>query len=518
MFARLPFPPVRLPAWFALWVLLAPTVCAWGEDFKPTPTVAAVDRLLAEHWKSHGVQPAAPADDAELFRRAMLDLCGRLPTVRELGDFMADDRPDRRTRMLRRLVESDEFSLHMARVVDAWVQQRNAGDEAFVGWLRQSLDDRQGWDVMFRAMLVGPWEKDADKGAAKFLSRRVKNLDSLTADSAQAFFGVDISCARCHDHPLVDQWKQKHYYGLAAFFGRTREDKKAAGQIAEKSDGEVTYSTRAGKQETAPLTFLSGREFKSAPKENRRERLVDSALDERAMFSRAAVNRMWAWFFGRGLVNPVDQMHAANPASVPGLLERMADDFAKNDYDLRFLAHAIVESQAYQLSSRYTGAPNSTPPEDLFAAMRLRPLTREQYALSLELVLRDDAFAKADDDEKRREIYVAAEKRTAAWLSQLDPAGVPHQASAAEALFLSNHPTLLKLTTPEGENLAARLVRLDAVDAQLDAAFTTLLGRKPTKSERRTTAAWLKEHNDPTAAVSSLLWALATSAEFRFNH
>jgi hypothetical protein len=420
--------------------------------------------------------------------------------------------------MLRRLVDGDEFSLHLARVVDGWVQKSYAGDEAFVGWLRTALNRRLGWDEMFRTMLVGPWVADADKPAAKFLSRRVKNLDALTADSAQAFFGVDISCARCHDHPLVDDWKQKHYYGLAAFFGRTKEDKKAAGQISEKSDGEVTYAAKGGKQETAPLMFLTGREFKTAPKENRRQRLVNTALDERAMFSRAAVNRLWAWFFGRGLVHPVDQMHAANAPSVPGLLERLADDFAQHDYDLRFLAAAIVESQGYQLSSRYVGPSNSAaPPEDAFAAMRLRPLTREQYALSLELALAEDGFASADD-ARRRELYLAAEKRAAAWANQLDPAGVPHQASAAEALFLSNHPTLLKLTTPDGDNFAARLAKLDDRNAQVDAIFRTLLGRTPTKPERTTTAAWLREHSNPSTTLSALLWSVTTSAEFRFNH
>jgi hypothetical protein len=222
--------PPRLPTCLllasTLLILVAVPVCARAADAKGKEgaglkeTVAAVDRLLADHWKSLGIKPAKPVDDAELLRRATLDLCGRLPTTRELADLAADDRPDRRARLLRKLIESDESSLHLARVVDGWVQQRNAGDEAFVGWLRKSLDQRRGWDEIFRAMLVGPWDKDADKGAAKFLSKRVKNLDALTADSAQAFFGVDISCARCHDHPLVEQWKQKHYYGLAAIFGR----------------------------------------------------------------------------------------------------------------------------------------------------------------------------------------------------------------------------------------------------------------------------------------------------------
>jgi hypothetical protein len=266
------------------------------------------------------------------------------------------------------------------------------------------------------------------------------------------------------------------------------------------------------------MMFLSGLTLKSAPKENRREQLVRTALDERTMFSRAAVNRLWAWFFGRGLVHPVDQMHMANPSSVPGLLELLADEFVEQDYDLRFLAAAIVESRAYQLSSRFDGPPTAVPPEDLFAAARLRPLTREQYALSVELTLGDGGFVSADTDSARREVYLAAEKRAAAWRAQLDPAGVPHQASAAEALFLNNHPTLLTLTTPTGENLAARLTQSQADAGRVEEAYRTLLGRSPQKTERATMIGWLNESKDRSAGVSAMLWAIVTSAEFRFNH
>lgn len=479
-------------------------------------TAAAVDAVLAAHWKTNGIKPADRADDLALIRRLTLDLAGRLPTLAELDAFSADKKADRYDRLVQRLIESDEFSLHFARVVDGWIQQRNAGDEAFVAWLRRALDERRGWDDVFRAVLLGPWDKDDDKGAAKFLSKRVKNLDALTADSAQAFFGVDISCARCHDHPLIDQWKQRHYYGLAAFFGRTKEDKKAPGQIGEKNEGEVTFAA-GGKQETASMMFLTGLAIEGKPKENRRERLVETALVERTMFSRAAVNRTWAWFFGRGLVHPVDQMHAANPPSVPAVLDTLADAFVASDYDLRFLAAAIVRTQAYRMSSRYD-AQGPMPGEEHFAVARLRPLTREQFALAAELVLGDETFVKAADAATRRELYLAAEKRAAAWTKELDPAGTPHQASAAEALFLSNHATLGELSKPKEENLAARLDAIKTDDQRVDAMFRTLLGRMPTKSERAAARQWLGDDRDQKTPVASLLWALVTSAEFRFNH
>jgi hypothetical protein len=523
--SRLPFPPALLP--LALCCTIAAAPRAWGAKpsgptvVPPPPsaveTAEAIDAILVEHWRSQGLVPAERADDGTLLRRLMLDLHGRLPTVDELDDLQRDADAQRIASTLERLLADERFSLHFAWVVDAWVQGNYAGDDAFVGWLRQAFAAERGWDDVFRAMLVGPWQEEADRPASKFLQKRAKNLDALTADSARVFFGVDISCARCHDHPLVDDWKQRHYYGLAAFFGRTKEDKKAPGGVVEKNDGEVTYSA-GGKQATAALVYLNGATIASAAKESRRERLVRTALDERRMFSRAAVNRVWAWFFGRGLIHPVDQMHAANVPSVPRLLDRLADDFSASGYDLRFLCEAIVRSRAYQMSSRWTGPTDRLPPEDAFAVARLRPLTREQFACAAEQALGPAIVTEKSEAALRRDAYLAVEKRAGAWWGRLDPPGMPHQSSAAEALFLSNHATLAELTQPRDENLAARLIASSDDGAAVELAFRTLLARSPNAQERRAAIAWLQEQVDRTKGISPLLWSLVTSAEFRFNH
>src|SRR5262249_4256797 len=161
------------------------------------------DRLLAEHWRDRKVTPAPTADGLALLRRSTLDLAGRVPTVAELDAFAADRSPDRHAAAVRRLMAGPEFADHFATVLDEGIQNRAGGDAAFVGYLRRALRAGKGWDVVFREVLTGPWADDDRKPARLFLERRARDLDLMTVDVTRAFFGVDVSCARCHDHPLV---------------------------------------------------------------------------------------------------------------------------------------------------------------------------------------------------------------------------------------------------------------------------------------------------------------------------
>jgi hypothetical protein len=477
------------------------------ESASSISAAARVDRLLADHWRSQGIQPAEIAGDEEFLRRLTLDLTGRVPTVAEQEAFLDAPAAARRAAVIDRLLAGPEFPLHLARVLDEWIQRTQQGDEAFVEWLRASLRDGRSWDAIFRAVLVGPWTETNDKPANKFLVKRAKNLDALTADAGRAFFGVDITCARCHDHPLVDEWKQDHYYGLAAFFHRTQISGKDKAAVDEKKDGELTFEARFVGQKTAVPLYLTERTIDAAVKGSRREQLVAVALDERARFSKAAANRMWAWFFGRGLVEPVDQLHSANPPSVPGVLEFLADDFAAHDYDLQRLVRVIVSTRGYQLSSRHA----TSPDPGAFAAATLRPLTPRQFALALISATGELASTAASEDKDDAGVaaYREREKRAAALLPDLDTTVDGYRPGVGEALFMSNHATIQKMFVPEGENLAARLATAKSPSERATAAFRTLLGRRPTTAEQR-------EFATTTDAV--MLWILATSAEFRFNH
>jgi hypothetical protein len=500
---------------------------------------AEIDRRLEAHWQSGNITPAAAADDATAFRRLMLDLAGRIPTRTEWEAYLADKAPpeERYQKAVRQLLGGPEFPLHFGAVLEEMLQGDSAGNAEFTDYLRRRLRERKGWDVVFRELLLGPWSADDAKPATRFLEVRIKDLDRLTTDAARVFFGVDVSCARCHDHPLVDDWKQDHYYGMASFFNRTGGGK---GNISEKFEGDVSFKSVDGTQKTAALMFLSGRVAPEPPLEeaknskfSRREQLVSIALEDKTFLSRSLVNRMWRQFFGRGLVHPVDQMHSGNAPSVPGLLEWLAEDFAASGYDIHRLVGAIALTKAYRLSTRWDFAA-PLPEEGDFAVARLRLLSPRQYALSLLVATGRAEFAAPDALQSRAERlagasgvdrvkqYLAAEEKASPLLSQLDP-GEDGQSSADEALYLSNNATVQTLVAAEPGTLAARLAEMSDHRQIAEAAIRHVFCRPPAEGEIDRLAEWLAGRSHASsiskaAACEQMVWTLVTSAEFRFQH
>src|SRR5262249_34107211 len=400
------------------------------------PASQGIARLMVVAWQRARVSPASVADDAEFVRRIYLDLVGRIPTRDEAEHFLNDRTPHKRARLIDALLSGDEFPRH-------WMENLNArlmGGPPFTGnaewraWLETSLRKNKPWDEMVRARLRARPGKPASPVAlapgedapAQFLLSRLAQGDSgvdlATRDVSRFFFGVDIQCARCHRHPEVDQWKQESYWGMAAFFKRSYPlAVKSKMHLAERATGEVQYASR-GTLRTATPRFLGGELLTEptrpkpvalpaktvppgvpaedpadylvapeaaaqktrvpVPKFSRREKLVELAVNDKSrFFKRAAVNFVWAELLGRGLVEPIDQMHDGNPPSQPEVLDFLAEDFVPHRFDLRHLTRTITNSRAYQLSSRHAG---STPPaEETFACAMVRPLSSHQLALSL---------------------------------------------------------------------------------------------------------------------------------------
>lgn len=512
--------------------------------------VAEVDRRVVEHWAEHDVEPAAEAGDATLLRRMTLDLAGRIPTADEWIAYRDDSSADKRLRLVERLLEGPEFPLHFANVLDKIVQDRYAGDEAFLRYLRRALAQRRGWDEMFRNVLVGPWETDQQKQSNRFLVQRVKDHDRMSTDATRAFFGVDISCAKCHDHPLVIDWSQDHYYGMLSFFSRTTGGK---GGVGEKKEAEVKFLA-GGEEKTARMMFLTGRTFdddagdaaendakeadaagadgksdkqiqdkrdkdggKGKSKIGARQQLVEAALAEKSFFSRAIVNRLWHYFFGRGLVQPVDQMHSENEPAIDGVLSLLAEDLAAHDYDLRRTIRILVSTRVYSLDSRWTGDEDLPAPE-MFAVARLRPLSRRQLALSLMLATGDDeGFPSQASSDERAAAWLAFEERADSLIAAIDPRVDGFESSAAEALYLSNDEAVQQLISGGDNSLAQRLAAVNNDRKLVKTAYRRLLSREPTRQEVRQLADWLKSREiDRAEACGDLVWALLTSAEFRF--
>ena len=267
-------------------------------------------------------------------------------------------------------------------------------------YLAPAFEKGRPWDEVFRDLLLGDESDPARKGASAFLKARAKDLDRLTSDVSAVFFGVNVSCAKCHDHPIIDDWKQDHYYGMKSFLDRTVE---VGTYVGERGYGSVSFKTTEGEEKRAKFMLLTGRvvevagaeepskeakleektrldEAKKkvpppAPRVSARAKLVEVALGpgERDFVARSIANRLWDRHFGAGLVIPLDQMHAANPPSHPELLAWLARDTIGHRYDLRRLIRGLVLSRAYARASRWEST--EAPDRRLFAVAAVRSLT-----------------------------------------------------------------------------------------------------------------------------------------------
>ena len=536
---------------FATWAC-ADACLASGAELPPPDAAASqvIDACVAGRLAADGIAPAAVVDDARFLRRVTLDLAGRIPTAAETREFLALDAPDKRTQLVDRLLASADFAFHQRNEIDLLLLARIERDDEWRAYLLDAVRENRGWDRLFREVLLPERERPGDKGAAAFLRERVRELDDLTSDTAALFFGVNVSCAKCHDHPLVEDWKQQHYFGMASFFKRTYRTKQ--GLLAERFDGRLKFNTTSGEEHDAQFMFLTGvsieepaaersdeerkqieTAIKKAEKEDNAEapplpefsprtELVRLAIEdrERDFLARNMVNRTWARLMGRGLVHPLDQVHSANPPSHPELLAWLARDFAANGYDLKRLIRGIVLSEAYARDSRWSGAGEPPPPE-LFAVGVARPLTPRQFALSLQVATSDPeqlpGLEKPDDWPQRRE---ALENQTQDLASRFEIPDENFQVSVDEALLFSNNERIQNdALRDSGDRLVGRLKSMTDDAALVAAAFEAVLSRRPEADEQAGFAAYLAERSDRRGeGIQQVVWALLTSPEFRFDH
>jgi hypothetical protein len=527
--------------------LLAAAAPATAEELLTAdkPLAEVVDHYLDAKLRKAGVKAAAPCDAANLIRRLTLDLNGRIPTPAEVAAFVQSSDPAKQVQLVDRLLASPAFPRHLATELDTMLM---AGTGASIrDYLAKALAAHKTWDQIFREVLL-PDDKDPNKkGAAEFLKRRVRDIDQLTTDVSTTFFGVNISCAKCHDHPVVTDWKMENYYGMKSFFARTFDVK---GQLAERDSGIVKFKKTNGKEFTARMMFLTGTVVddpgaKNAPPEKPkakkgkggkkqkdvspppppkfsvRTQLVNLALQpgQRAFFTRSIVNRIGNQYFGRGLVMPIDQMHAENPASHPELLSWLARDLEEHHYDLRRLVRGLVLSRAYGRSSRWeTG---EAPKADLFAVARSRPLTPLQLATSLMVATSDpesfSARLKPADVERRLE---SLENRGRGFSRLFDQPGDDFQIGVSEALLFSNNDQLLRdLLADGGDRLVGRLKQIKDPKAIVDMAVRSVLSRPPSAEEIKEMTDYLKKRETRLLeACRQMVWALLTCSEFRFNY
>lgn len=535
---RLAFPVVA--------VLLAGGSLAPADELLPAdqPIEQVVDHYLDAKLKEANVAAAAPTDDASLIRRLTLDLVGRIPTVAETGAFVASAEPDKRVKLVERLMASPGFVRHQATEFDTMLMAGTSG--SIRTYLLRAFADNRPWDQIFREVLLADEQDPERKGVGDFLKKRIKDVDKLTTEVSTIFFGVNISCAQCHDHPKVPDWKQDHFFGMKSFFNRTIDN---GDFLAEREYGLVKFKTTKGEEKQAKLMFLSGKvvdmpEVKEpsnaeqkqekerldqakknktpppAPKFSARAQLVEVALqsDQQDFFARSIVNRVWYRLYGHGLVMPLDQMHSENAPSHPELLQWLARDVTTHQYDLRRLMRGLVLTKAYARSSRWES--EDLPKASLFAVAKLRALTPMQMAMSLRLATSDPAGfpdLQAADFEKRLE---GLENIARGFANQFEQPGEEFQIGVGEALLFSNNDRLMKDLLADGnDRLMGRLKQIADRNERIATAVQSVLSRPIRDEEKQALSEYLGRREDrPLEACRQLVWALLTSAEFRFNY
>ena len=508
----------------------------------------AIDHYIQARLTERQVQPVPAADDCTLVRRTSLDLQGRIPTVTETKQFVDSTDADKRVKLVDAMLASPDFAYHFRNQLDTllMIGQKGAPGE-WREYLLKSARQNRPWNQMFRDMLIGNEDDPEAKGATAFVRVRAKELDELTNDTSSIFFGVNVSCAKCHDHPLVEDWKQDHYFGMASFFQRTYVTKKNG--IAEKFSGEVKFKTTKGEDKIAKLMFLTGttieepviqvsaeekkkqdEEVKKQTQDDKagppptppfspRTKLVEVALQSGndQFFARAIVNRIWAMYLGRGLVHPLDQMHSGNPASHPELLEWLSRDLIQHQFDLRRLVRGIVLSQTYARSSEWN-ASSEPPAADIFAVALVRPLSPRQYSMSLRIASSSPEAYKpaAEDWQKRRDDL---ERSCEGFANQFELPGENFQVGVDEALLFSNSPQFTDdYLRDSGDRLVGVIKAQPDRGAQINTAYWSALSRAPSTDEVAACEQFMAKRTEPVAGLRQMVWALLTSPELRFNH
>lgn len=520
---------------------LQPVLSAQDLLSPETTIEQAVDHYIQAEQATGNITPAPQADDYILLRRTMLDLIGRIPTVAEVEAYVADEDPEKRVKLVDRLMQQPEFVEQLAYDLNNILAP--AGKTDLELYLADALNNSKGWGNIFADMIYGNYEEEMPKQAMQFVNLRINDIDNLTNATSALFFGVNISCAKCHDHPLVSEWTQAHFYGMKSFFNRSFSN---GDFVAERAYGEIKYANTNGEQLDAKLMFLTGSVIEEpeplllddeakkkekaeleklkkdkkpapAPEFSRRAQLIEIALREndRDYFSKNLVNRMWNRIYGHGLVMPLDQMHPENPPSHPDLLDWLARDTYNNDYNIQRLIRGLILSKTYSQDSVYGG--EKRPAKFWFATANVKPMSPRQYAAALALASRNPAhFDDPNEAVSRIRNEVKAHR---GWERKFVVPGERFQVSVDEALLFSNADEFKDKTKVANDRLGGELAAIESNEALVQRAIKTVYSRPATAEELEAISAYVAARSDRREeAISQIVWALLTSSELRFNH
>ncbi len=522
-----------ITAWYLSRIAIATVTVPYTNPVPPRIFAQAkrrnfIDDLVLEKLQALNLAPSPRAADAEFLRRAFLDSIGVLPTPQETREFLAGRSATKRDELIESLLKRAEF-------VDYWtykwsdlllVQTRKLNAPAmwsYYNWIRNQVAANTPWDLMVRHLLTAQGST-LENGAGNFYL--LHDDPRLMAETtSQAFLGMSVGCAKCHNHPM-EKWTNDEYYQFANLFARVRAktgSTEGDNVIFVSTSGDLVQPLRGKPQPPRPL---EGRMLAMDSPEDRRIALADWLVSrDNPYFSRAIVNRVWANFFGVGLVENVDDLRMTNPASNEKLLSAVANHLADQKFDLKALMRTILQSETYQRSSK--SLPENAAdtrfysryyPRRLMAEVLLdviseatgAPTKFKNYpegwrALQLPDSNVDSYFLKAFGRPEREKTCEC--ERTA-------------EPSVTQVLHLSNGDTINQKLTAKGNRIEKLLADKTPPEGIIEEAYLGSLSRYPTDPEKERLLKVLNEKKETELRplVEDLFWAILSSKEFLFNH
>ena len=545
---------------FAVAMLLVCVATVYGQD----PLSDRIDQLIEA--KVHG-NVSGQASDAEFLRRIYLDLNGIVPTAAQVRNFLVDENPQKRSELIDHLLNHDAYARRLREAFTVMLLERRTGSTVPIAqwnsFLESSFANNKPWDQIVRELIQADASNDQTQGTLKFFTVTGRTgHDRMTQDVARFFLGMNIHCAKCHNHPTVDEFKQADYFGLLAFLNQSEmalhTGKNQTFLVEGVATGKLEFQSvfspdqkdqigprLPGGQEVAVPVFEKGQELAQpaagglpgVPKFQPRQILAkELTLASNRRFVENSVNRFWYLMMGRGLVHPLEMMHAENPASHPELLKLLADEFVAHQFDVKWLLSVLARTRVYQRTSllpagvtvqevtpesyRVANAKGMTPEQTAWSIMRVTGVLEEMAKQDLP---EDSTFNVKDYINGR----IPAPDNfsdtmllfTSIFGNPPGEAEVEFQPSMGQALFLMNEQLILDWLQPEKGPFIGRLEQMEDSQQIAEELFTTILARNPSEQETNDFLQCLEQNTTRrTAAISDYAWALITSAEFKLNH
>ena len=489
-----------------------------------------VDRLVFGKLKALGIPPSAVADDSTFLRRVTLDLTGRLPTVEEARQFLADTDPGKRDKLVDRLLDSPAYADYFANKWSAVLRnKRNNGNDIpythrFHAWIRGALQQNMPYDQFVRSILVASGDPESHPPVAWY--KEVATTSQQMEDTAQLFLGLRIQCARCHHHPF-EKWSQHDYYSFEAFFSQVgtkpgRYSINGMRDVVYHKGGEAAATNIRNGERVKP-TGLGSQPLEIPAYEDPRQYLVDwMSAPDNPFFARALANRYWKHFFGRGIVDPEDDMRVTNPPSNPELLDALADHFRQSRFDLKEMIRVICRSSTYQLSSEpnehnfrdkqnystfYPRRLNAEPLYDAINQVAEFPVTFGGAPAGTRAVqLPDNGF-----NDYFLTVFGKPEASSACECER------SAEANLAQSLHLLNS-TDIQGRLANGNGRVATLARnQERVDAdKITELYLAAYARPPRPEELQFVLTHIEPKENKQQAYEDLLWAIFNTKEFLF--